>query len=280
MSGGEEDPRNIRFTQPANIVTRGGKKEDRGKDEVFGHYRTPIYVKSRIEVHDSKNEQAAVKASWYSSDKNTAEPPFWQAIFAQSSVSNSTGDVVTIGLLGILENFEKALDEVYVKEIIINDKGDFKAKIDTLSKLTRLKGLLIKLMKDRKSYTGAFGHQVKYGGATGITTILNSTSFKVTDTQTSKYLTEIAPQLKNITGGDDVREFKIKLTNATINQLINLWVRPEFVVPPHLGPNGRPFLLSDAGGGRKVTGQPWSTTYQTALDKSKIKKSWYDGLWG
>ena len=278
MSGGDEDPRNIPFTQPTNIITRGGKKQDSGDEKVFGHYRTPIYVKSRIEVHGSKNEQGAVKASWYSSDENTAEPPFWQAIFAKSSVSNSTGDTVTIGLLGILENFEKALGNAFLQEVIINDTGDFQAKIDTLSKLTPLKRAIIRLMKDKRVYKGD-GHQVLYGGANGIKTLLNDTTFKG-NTQASKYLAEVAPDLKQIKGSEDIKEFKIKFTDATINRMINLWVRPQFVVPPHLGPNGKPFLLSNAGGGRKVTGQSWSNAYQTALDKSKIKKSWYDGLWG
>lgn len=283
MAGGNEDPRNINFTQPLEVVPRGEganrKFVDVGKDEVFGHYRTPIYVDSRKKVHGSENELGAVKAGWYSSEKNSAEPPFWQAIYSKSSLSGEEGDTVTIGLLGILENFEKALDDTYLKELIINDTGDFGAKINSLGNLTRLKSKLLTLMKDKKIYRGG-GHQVKYGGATGIKTLLNATTFKVTDTQTSKYLTEIAPQLKDITGGDDVKEFKIKFTDATINRMINLFVRPEFVVPPHLGSNGKPFLLSDAGGGRKVKGQPWSTAYQTALDKSKIKKSWYDGLWG
>ena len=106
--------------------------------------------------------------------------------------------------------------------------------------------------------------------------------FKGQQKQTQKYLTQIAPYLKDITGMDNVEEFSIRFTDATINRIINNHIRGKkgMFVPPHLGANGKPFLLSQAGGGRKVTGQPWSSGYQAALDKSKIKKSWTDSLWG
>ena len=95
-------------------------------------------------------------------------------------------------------------------------------------------------------------------------------------------MTSIAPYLKDVTGMDDVKEFKIKFTDATINRLINQYVRNDdrFIVPPHLPPNSKPLMLSSAGGGRKVTGQPWSSKHEQAVAYSKIKKSWSDGLWG
>ena len=56
-----------------------------------------------------------------------------------------------------------------------------------------------------------------YGGTRGITARLNNFTFKGQQKQTQRYLTSIAPYLKDITGMDDVKEFKIKFTDATVN---------------------------------------------------------------
>ena len=138
----------------------------------------------------------------------------------------------------------------------------------------------MKLIKDKTIYRGG-GHQIMYGGERGLVARLSNISFKG-NKLSSKYLAEISEALGDIAGSDDIKEFKIKLTAATINRLINLWVRGEanMVVPPHLLPNGKPFLLSSAGGGRKTTGQSWSTAHDEAVKRSKeMKKSWIDSLW-
>jgi hypothetical protein len=185
-----------------------------------------------------------------------------------------------MGILGILENFKKAVDGAYINEVIIDDKGEFENKINTLSKLTPLKVELMKLIKDKTIYRGG-GHQIMYGGERGIVARLGKIAFKG-DADSSAYLTDISETLGNIKGSDDIKEFKLNLRIPAINRLINLWIRGEanMVVPPHLGANGRPFLLSDAGKGRKTTGQPWSNAHNAALERSKkVKKSWVDSLW-
>lgn len=283
MSGSmDNDPRNIPFTQPLDVGKVKGKMADIGEETVYGHYRTPIYVKSREEVHNSENEQAPVSSSWYSENPNEAKPPFWQGIFAgaEGITNGGKGDTIEKGLLAILQDFKKAMDGAFIKEIIINDKGDFANKVDALSKLPQLLKEIEKIMNDRNSYRGG-GHQLMYGGARGITGRLNNFEFKGQQKQTQRYLTSIAPYLKDISGMDDVKVFKIKFTDATVNRLINMHIRGKkgMFVPPHLGANGKPFLLSQAGGGRKVTGQPWSSGYEQAVANSKIKKSWTDGLW-
>ena len=278
MAGTDDDPRNIPFTQPLDVGKVKGKMSDIGEGTVYGHYRTPIYVKSRKQVHGSKQEQSAVNASWYSSDKNEAKPPFWQALFAGAE-GKGKGDTVEKGLLALLQDFKKALDGAYIKEITINDKGDFTNKVDALSKLPQLLRQIRNILSDSNSYRGG-GHQLMYGGARGITTQLNNFPFKGQQKQTQRYLTSIAPYLKEVTGMDDVKEFKIKFTDATINRLINMYLRQDFIVPPHLPSNSKPLMLSSAGGGRKVTGQPWSSKHEQAVANSKIKKSWTDGLWG
>ena len=284
MEGTDDDPRNIFFTQPLDVGKVKGKMADIGEEVVYGHYRTPIYVRSREKVHGSKNEQSAVKPSWYEEGdggKNQAKPPFWQAFYAgaEGVKNGGKGDTIEKGLLAILQDFKKALDGAFIQEIIINDKGDFANKVDALSKLPQLIREIRKILSNSNSYRGG-GHQLMYGGARGITTQLNNFPFKGQQKQTQRYLTSIAPYLKDVTGMDDVKEFKIKFTDATINRLINMFVRQDFIVPPHLPPNSKPLMLSSAGGGRKVTGQPWSSKHEQAVANSKIKKSWTDGLWG
>ena len=173
MKGTDDDPRNIPFTQPLDVAPVKGKMSDIGEGVVYGHYRTPIYVKSRREVHGSKKEDGPVSASWYSSNKNEATPPFWQALFAGEE---GKGDTIEKGLLAILQDFKKALEGAFIKEIIINDKGDFANKVDALSKLPQLIREIRKILGNSNSYRGG-GHQLMYGGARGITTQLNNFRF-------------------------------------------------------------------------------------------------------
>ena len=70
MSEGDEDPRNIPFTQPQDVAPVKGKMSDIGEETVYGHYRTPIYVRSREKVHNSENEQDPVDSSWYDENPN------------------------------------------------------------------------------------------------------------------------------------------------------------------------------------------------------------------
>ena len=280
MAGSDRDPRNIPFTIAETFKKVGDKWQVDTDKEWFGHYRTAKYIEKRKKVDEVDEKISAVSATWVSETKNTAKPPMWQAIFAGADIPNGgAGDLLDAGILKILQDFKKAVDGAYLESVVIEDKGQFEAKITTLSKLGQLKRKLIELMKDKRIYRGG-GHQVKYGGATGLLTLLNNHPFK--SKGAARYLKDIDDNLDGVVGSDDIREFKIKFTPATINRLINLWVRGDekMFVPPHLEPNGKPFLLSDAGGGRKYEGQPWSGGHSAALKNSQIKKSWIDSLWG
>ena len=279
MAGTDADPRNIHFTQPEEVKRVKGEWKDVGKDDVYGHYRTPIYVDSRKKVHNSKKEQDAVDSSWYNGSENEAKPPMWQAIFAGAEgITNSgKGNLLDNGILKILQDFKKYLDGMYIQTVIINDKGKFEQKIDSLSKLKPLIDKLVEFMNDSNTYRGG-GHQLLYTGPRGIITRLETEKFNAQGAE--EYLQDLGEDLESVVGADDIKQFSVKLTPATVNRLINAFVRPKFVVPNHLKPNGKPFLLSSAGGGRKTEGQPWSAAYNAAVEKSKIKKSWIDSLWG
>ena len=278
MSGGDSDPRNIRFDNPTDIEKKGGKWVVVSNEEVYGHYRTPDYIRKRKLV-DGKKEEAggpAVNSSWYSGNKNEAKPPMWQAIYSGSEVvGGEKGNLFDEGLLKILENFKNSLDNAHLESVVIDDVGNFEQKINSLSKLTALKTLLTKLMKDKSIYRGG-GHIVNYGA---LLDRIKNHQFKSNRTS-SKYLRDIAPELKDVVGSEDIKTFKINIRKPALNRLINLWIRPQFVVPPHLGANGKPFVLSSEGGGRKTDGQPWSAAYDKAVQDSQIKKRWINSLWG
>ena len=284
MSNTKGDPRNIPFKNPAAIEKKGDKWVVVEWNWVMGHYRTPDYVRKRKRVDGSDNEQPPVDSSWYEitgnegGGKNVARPPMWQAIFSGSKVVNGDkGNLFDEGLLKILENFEDSLEGAYLETVVIDDVGNFEEKINSLSKLTALKTELIKLMNDKSIYRGG-GHVVNYG------VLLDRINNRVFDSnqRTSRYLRDIAPELKDIVGSEDIRNFKINIRKPALNRLINLWIRGEKkkFVPDHLGANGKPFVLSSHGGGRKYEGEPWSEGYNSALKNSQIKKSWIESLWG
>jgi hypothetical protein len=284
MSNTKGDPRNIPFKNPAALEQKGDKWVVVKWNWVMGHYRTPDYVRKRDKVDGVKEKQSEVDSSWYeiaenkNGGKNIARPPMWQAIFSGSKVVNGDkGNLFDEGLLKILENFKNALEGAYLETVVIDDVGNFEEKINSLSKLTALKTELIKLINDKSIYRGG-GHVVNYG------VLLDRINSKVFDSnqRTSRYLRDIAPELKDIVGSEDIRNFKINIRKPALNRLINLWVRGEKkkFVPDHLGANGKPFVLSSHGGGRKYEGEPWSGGYSAALKNSQIKKSWIDSLWG
>ena len=125
MRDTDDDPRNIIFTIPDwNKVNRSNADYDEEEDvvEVYGHYRTPEYVKYRnlkAKLFGGKEESLkAVSSDWYNTAKNQAEPPMWQAFFAGS------GDLYEVkkmiirkkaliqnGLLHVLSEVVKALEE-------------------------------------------------------------------------------------------------------------------------------------------------------------------------
>ena len=280
--GGEKsdtNPQNIKFTQPEEVgKNEQGKYVDIGTEEVYGHYRTPMYIDSRNKVHNKKGKLEkipAVSDSWWSTSKGEAKPPFWQAIFAGSSLGEA-GEDVTKGLLGILESFKKALDEAHIPTLIIKDKGDMKGKIASLSKLSPLVKEVKKIMKDPRTYkTGTSAHILMYeGNPNRILDRLNDKSFNI-NKFSSKYLADIAG-IEEILGHDDINTFKIRFTKPTVNHMINTWVRGQ---GDFLAPNGKPFLLGGRGKINSTTGQPYSQGYKEALERSKLKKSWIDSLW-
>ena len=279
----KSNPRNIVFTQPRSLRRRGEKWVEVGKEEVFGHYRTPMYIDKRLKVDGIKEKISAVDSSWYDTAPNQSTPPFYQAIFSNSSLDESGGDTVTNGILGILERFEKSLEPgpgTPQTVVIIQDNGKMKDKLDTLKLLPSLKGKIKQIMKGSSVYRGNTG-KVLYGGGNGIIGQLENTRFKSNKT-TTKYLAKIAEI--NLEADEtpialeSIDLFSIKFTKATIDNLINEWVRGE---GQFKSPSNRPMILA-TDTTSKLKRYSWYQQYLDAqkVEKKVVKKSWTDMLWG
>jgi hypothetical protein len=142
------NPRNIPYTIPKTFNRKTFEYDlESDVDVVYGHYRTPNYLKYR-------NAKAAVKenmesekgkpapALWFSTKENTAKPPMWQALFAEGD-----GDVVNTGLLYVLIAAKDMVKEVELEELIIKIDDDGKgATAKDLLKIPKFKEEMIKLM--------------------------------------------------------------------------------------------------------------------------------------
>tara|TARA_R100000152_G_C6781993_1_gene217893 strand:- start:7853 stop:9010 length:1158 start_codon:yes stop_codon:yes gene_type:complete len=126
----ENNPRNILFTIP--IVSRVNRKtleydEDTDVVQIYGHYRTPDYVKFRnlkakLRENVDKEDMPPAPTSWWDKDKDKAKPPLWQALFADGD-----GDVVSKGLLPVLREAAEMVDDDNIKlqhlRLRIKDSG-------------------------------------------------------------------------------------------------------------------------------------------------------------
>ena len=101
---GDLNPRNIRFDGIDKIKRAQGTAT---KKPVYGHYRTPKYVRYRRVVR-GKDEQNAVDKTWFSPNKGEAMPPMWQAIYGDGSKAPFDG---VKGLAHILTKGLKMLNE-------------------------------------------------------------------------------------------------------------------------------------------------------------------------
>lgn len=98
------NPANIYFTAPLRVK----KGKPMGKKKFYGHWRTAHYAKIR-EGLGKDFVPTPVHSDWYSTKRNEAKPPMWQALFADKN-NNSSSPVVTKGLLPILKEYKKHVE--------------------------------------------------------------------------------------------------------------------------------------------------------------------------
>ena len=281
FAGTNADPKNIPFTVPDSVSPKeGGGFEVDDTIEVYGHYRTPKYVEMRTKVKGVENEMPAVSDSWYGPKNGSQTPPMHQAMFANSSVSQGKGKLVPIGLLGLLERFDKEVEGAEIDEVII-DFATSGGGINMDKKAQQLADwkLFANYVRNRMKSTGTYGtgnasNKVIYsGGPSRILDNINSKPFKV-NRLSSKFITAIGG-LDDIVGHENIKQFKIRITRPLLFRVINKVMREK---GDFEAPDGRLFYTPDDGGVKGVL-RNWGDDIPEKLKPKPVKKSWVASLW-
>nr|AIF21222.1 hypothetical protein [uncultured marine group II/III euryarchaeote KM3_98_F04] len=111
LTGRSLNPRNICF-EGIDKIKRA--QETATKIPVYGHYRTPKYVRYRRIVLGIE-EQDAVDKTWFSASKGEAQPPMWQALFGWKN------DLLTVVEAG-LDLLDNGI-EVEIPTVAVRGKG-------------------------------------------------------------------------------------------------------------------------------------------------------------
>lgn len=103
------NPRNILFTRKAKFSgskSAGNFKiEDDSDVEIYGHYADDFFA--------AKYGGKLAPSSWHSTSMNTANPPLAQALFGK-------GNLITVGLLDVLEEAVKQLESMRITYMAFN----------------------------------------------------------------------------------------------------------------------------------------------------------------
>jgi len=171
-----------------------------------------------------------------------------------------------MGLLAIVERFADNLDDAEITRIEIKDTGQMKDRINDLLQIKPLMDEIEKIMNDTSSYRAGSG-KVKYGGVGGVLTKINGVFLDAKDKNSMGYIEKVAELDEEYSGMDNIDEFRIILTPATFNNLVNSKYRKE---KNNKAPNGYRIILS--------------TDTKRILDRygipQELRKSWSDYLWG
>lgn len=123
----KKNPSHIEFHVPVwESVNRKTLEHD--VEAVYGHYRTPDYIKYRnlkAKVKDNDKYAETVQAAekgWYSSQPGKAKPPMWQALFSKGG-----DDIVSEGkgLMKILQAAKQMIADTVIDFllVIVEDQG-------------------------------------------------------------------------------------------------------------------------------------------------------------
>lgn len=101
------NPRNILFTRQKAFSGKGKnfKIEDDEDISLYGHYADEFYA--------AKYGKKKAPSSWYSLSRNQANPPLAQALFGK-------GDLITVGLLDVLEEAVEQLKNMRISHMQFN----------------------------------------------------------------------------------------------------------------------------------------------------------------
>ena len=109
------NPANIRYTHPKSTkkTAKGKRVKSKEKTEMFGHYYNSHYRTIQTEL--GNKVLPAIPEDWAKPSPNEAKPPMWQALFSGGQRGKSSDNLVTNGLLTILEEYRDHLKKA-VKE--------------------------------------------------------------------------------------------------------------------------------------------------------------------
>ena len=273
------NPANIPFTQPRELVEpkrEGEKWGKRGSERIYGHYRTPMYQEMRQKVYGEKSPPKAGKAEWYSDAQDgSARPPFWQGLFAQSSVSAEAGGELTRGLLGILEELEKAVEGAKLGDFTVIDKRKASDKkfINGLTTNQELMDRLKAALKNTAMYRRGEA-RIHYPSLLAEINGKPYTNKKWIDNDLGLQQLIMGADLSDMpVGWKKVERYNLELTIASIDNIINQEIRGKDM----MAPTGKPYILR-TDSASKLKKYPWHSQYVAA--SRPVKKSWIDMLWG
>tara|TARA_Y100000401_G_C8325341_1_gene227843 strand:- start:419 stop:1795 length:1377 start_codon:yes stop_codon:yes gene_type:complete len=147
------NPQNIVFTVPDTV----GKDGATSWKKVYGHYRTPEYIKHRKAKGKKETITTPAKDSWYNKEMGVAKPPMWQVLFGKNAGETEDIPGINKGLLPLLEEFEDIIG-VPGPIAVLKDyeiKGAFERK--AIEKSPSFMKALTEVLSDQSSYRDATG---------------------------------------------------------------------------------------------------------------------------
>ena len=280
----DTNPRNIPFQVPDKVGAKGAISWK----EVRGHYRTPEYIKHR-QAKGKKESIGAVDGEWYSDTVDTAEPPFWMALFKGFGKIGS-GDILKAlperGLLNILRDFRDEMEEQKLSDLHI--KGKFQRQ--EIEKLKPFTNTLKQMLNDQSVFRDPTGNKFftrLHLNFAALKRKLGQVDFQITSEAESEFV-------KRVTGhGELIGKLEsFKITNISI-QLLRTIMRNKanfnldtikhgtltgiFLVDPIRAQDTRKALWNkEFNASKKANKIPgWARPKEeTPKGKPEVKKSW------
>ena len=207
------NPQNIVFTVPDEV----GKDGATSWKKVYGHYRTPEYIKHRKAI-GKEETMGPAKESWYSFDgMGNAKPPMWQVLFGKNAGETSDIPGIDKGLLHLLEDFIEYVEGGAGPIAVLKDyeiKGAFERR--AIEKSPSFMKALTEVLSDQSSYRDATGQKpfdrlwVNYAA---VKRALQIKKIEVVDEKDSDFILELQG-LKQLKDKYEIDTFKI--TNISL----------------------------------------------------------------
>lgn len=197
------NPQNIMFSVPEKYDRKGNYAKGVEMVPVYGHYLDK-YFKLK---HNRKDGDP----SWVNASKNVATPPIYQAL--------AGGSLVTVGLLEIMENAVKELDEMEYHLIINTSKP-----ARYLTEIPSFRSALAKAIGSSKNESGEVS-------VSKVTSKLKGREYDApTDGKTHKLLSRYANLKSNGGVAGDFSSFELVLTDAKTKALIKYYMQSNMQV--------------------------------------------------